>query len=135
MNTAQPSINLFEESRRSRDATLFAIVIGVIYGIASFYALFIGALGVLGAFLPVLISSLTALWLIGLRRTTLAGTIFIAIVSLLAFINPVSQAGLGIQNAITALALFSGCVLTTIPRRYIGWALISGLILHFQPGF
>ncbi|MBM3125921.1 MAG: HAMP domain-containing protein, partial [Chloroflexi bacterium] len=133
MNKDRSLSTLMKDVRQSRDATLFGIVSTVLFGVAAIYALFTGALVVLGTFLPIFLVSLSLFWLAGLRRVNLGATLFIGTpigtISLLALILPVIQAGLGVPHAITAFALIGGCALTSIPRRYISRTMLVGLIL------
>ncbi len=79
--------------------------------------------------LPIVIAMPFAfgLWRIG-KYTSMA-VVLMTVIGLQSLLLPLAQSGLGIPNAITALTLIGGIVLTALPRRYVGPAYILGLVV------
>jgi GAF domain-containing protein/HAMP domain-containing protein len=79
--------------------------------------------------LPVFIAAPFAFWMIWKGRTLQGSFLFITAIGLQSLLAPLTEIGLSVPNAITALALIGSICLATLPRKYYGRVLLSGLIV------
>jgi GAF domain-containing protein/HAMP domain-containing protein len=93
------------------------------------FALWTGGSSHFWAVLPIFIAAPFFIWLVRRERPAAAGILLIAAIGLQSVLAPITLMGLGVPNSITSLALISGIGLATLPRRYIGRVLITGILV------
>lgn len=132
MNLEQPQLSTSETQRQMRNATLIGVVIALTLGAAAIYALATSSTSQIWSILPIFAASLIHLWLSRTGRQITGGIILIGVVAIQTIIAPLSESGLGIPNAIGAIALIGGIGLATMPRQYFERVLLIGLIISIS---
>jgi len=132
VNLEQPQLSTAETQPQRRNATLIGVVLALILGGAAIYALATSSTNQMWFILPIFAASLIHLWLSRSGRHIAGGILLIGVVALQTIIAPLSESGLGIPNAIGAIALIGGIGLATMPRQYFERVLLIGLIISIS---
>jgi GAF domain-containing protein/HAMP domain-containing protein len=84
---------------------------------------------------PAFAGVLYAFWMLSRGRQGTAGAILIATIGIYSILTSSTQAGLGLPNAMTSLALISGISLAAFRRTYAGRLLLVGLVVSIATVF
>jgi GAF domain-containing protein/HAMP domain-containing protein len=120
---------VLETRTQVRNATILGALITLLLAGAIIFVLANGLTNALWTILPLLLAALVYVWLARTTRHIAGGIFFISVISTTAIISPLFASGLGLTGAISALAVIGGIGLATLPRRYFGSVLFTGLVI------
>jgi GAF domain-containing protein/HAMP domain-containing protein len=101
----------------------------LLFAASELTALWASGSNLLWVSLPVLIAAPIAFWLVAKGRTLQGSFLLIIAIGLQSLLAPLAGIGLSVPNAITSLALIGSICLATLPRKYYGRVLLTGLIV------
>ncbi len=126
---AQSQTPSSEAQRESRNAVAIGIITALILGAVAFYAAASNSTAQLWSILPIFFAALIQIWLSATGRHIIGSIILMSVVALQIIISPLIESGLGIPNAVGAIALIGTIGFATLPRQYIGRMLMAGLLV------
>src|SRR5687767_8641768 len=125
----QSQIPLSETQQESRNAIAIGIITVLIFGGAAFYAAVSNSTAQLWSILPIFFAAIIQIWLSATGRHIIGSIILMTVVALQTVVSPLIESGLGIPNAVGAIALIGSIGFATLPRQHIGRVLMASLLV------